>query len=95
MDIQAILKQDDAHIIDVREVVEFNSGHIAGAVNMPLSVFGNFLNQLKSLKGPKIFYCRSGNRSGQAVDYLSQLGIPEVYNGGSLVLMEAYLLPAS
>ncbi|HCT24025.1 MAG TPA: rhodanese-like domain-containing protein, partial [Chitinophagaceae bacterium] len=29
-------------------------------------------------------YCRSGNRSGQAVGYLQQQGFTNIYNGGSL-----------
>jgi rhodanese-related sulfurtransferase len=93
MDIQTILKSEKTHIIDVREVYEFQSGHIDGAINMPLSTFGDYLDQLKKMEGPKVFYCRSGNRSGQAVSFLSQNGYSDVYNGGSLSIMSSFLIP--
>ncbi len=93
MDIQSIVNQKNVHIIDVREVSEFESGHIDVALNMPLSTFRDYIDQIKAMEGPKVLYCRSGNRSGQAVKFLSDLGVTDIYNGGSLSLMSAYLLP--
>ncbi|GAB5553846.1 MAG: hypothetical protein Sapg2KO_34370 [Saprospiraceae bacterium] len=93
MDIQTILKSDDVHIIDVREPYEFMTERLYEATNMPLSRFQDFIKDIKKMSGKKIFYCQSGNRSGQAVAYLKSIGIQEVYNGGSLYLMKSYLLP--
>lgn len=92
MDIQDILKQDAVNIIDVREDYEFSSGHISEAINLPLSTFRDYVEQIRNMDGPKVLYCRSGNRSGQAVSFLQKCGIKEVYNGGSLVLMESFLI---
>jgi rhodanese-related sulfurtransferase len=92
MDIQEILKQEKVNIIDVRESYEYNVGHVEGAVNMPLSQFQNFVDVIKKMEGKKVFYCRSGNRSGQAVAFLKTLGVKEVYNGGSLSLMNSFLV---
>ena len=38
-ELDAMLKEGKALLIDVREAGEFATGHIAGAVNMPLSGF--------------------------------------------------------
>lgn len=92
MNVQDILKKKDVTIVDVREPYEFMTDRIYDAVNMPLSNFGSFLEDLKKMKGDIVFYCRSGNRSGQAVDYLKSLGMENVYNGGSLVFMRSFLV---
>ena len=93
MDIQTILKSDDVHIIDVREPFEFMSERLYEATNMPLSRFQDYIEEIKKLSGNIVFYCQSGNRSGQAVAYLKSIGLDNVYNGGSIYLMQSYLLP--
>lgn len=61
-------------VLDVREVDEFEEGHIIGAVNKPLSELqnGNFdgLDKEKEY----VVICRSGNRSVTASDILSETG---------------------
>ncbi|MBQ6119810.1 MAG: rhodanese-like domain-containing protein [Clostridia bacterium] len=60
-----------AVLLDVREAGEFRSGHIPGAVNLPLSV-------IRTADWPKetplFVYCLRGARSRQAVDALRQMG---------------------
>lgn len=92
MNIQDIVKRKDVHIIDVRESAELLEGKISSCVHMPLSNFMDFVEDIKKMEGPKVFYCRSGNRSGQAANYCASVGIEDVYNGGSLGMMEAYLI---
>lgn len=92
MDIQSLLKIDGVNIIDVREEYEFTSGHISDAVNLPLSTFRDYVEEIKNMEGPKVLYCRSGNRSGQAVGFLQECGIKDVHNGGSLALMETFFI---
>lgn len=66
-------------IIDVRTPVEFKSGHIKGARNIPL-------HELKSktrlvMKDKPIFvYCQSGSRSRKAAAVLIDNGCTEVYD---------------
>jgi phage shock protein E len=36
------------------------------------------------MQGPIVVYCRSGNRSGMAMNLLKQAGLTEVFNGGGL-----------
>jgi len=52
-------------LIDVREVVEFGAGHLAGAVNIPLGQLPERLKEIASHPAP-VFMCRSGGRSLRA-----------------------------
>lgn len=64
-------KQKGAQIIDVREPGEYTSGHLPGAVNIPL---GQLPNRTDEVKEPVVLVCASGNRSGQAAQYLAEQG---------------------
>jgi len=70
-------------LVDVREVQEFKQGHIAGAVNIPLSQIEQRLNEIPKDK-PVYLYCRSGMRSKQAAKLLSRHDYNEIsqLNGG-------------
>lgn len=74
-----------AVLIDVREVAEYQDGHISGSVNIPL---GTLLNQIAEAVNDKeqtiIVYCRSGNRSKKAADELLQQGYLNVYDLGGI-----------
>ena len=57
-------------VIDVREPMEYASGHIAGSLNVPLTR----LHQADLPRGPLVLVCQSGNRSGKGVQTLLQQG---------------------
>jgi rhodanese-related sulfurtransferase len=82
MNIEKIIKEKKCTIVDVRTPAEFIGGNVAGSINIPLQEIQQRIDELKSLKQPLILCCASGNRSGQATHFLSQLGI-ECCNGGS------------
>jgi len=67
--------------LDVRTPGEFNEGHIEGALSVDFQS-GNFENEIASLDKSKTYavYCRSGNRSGQAVKVMSDAGFTDLYN---------------
>ena len=75
-------------ILDVRTEEEFESGYIKGALNMDIRGGADFLASIESLDKSKSYfvYCRSGARSGQACQLMSQMGFSAVYNleGGVL-----------
>ena len=73
---------DGALIIDVRTPGEFQGGHVVGSKNIPLQEVGGKVNKLKKINKPIILCCASGNRSGQAANFLKSKGI-ECENGGS------------
>ena len=76
---------DDVIVIDVRTPEEFASGHLEGAVNIDVQS-PDFEAQLAQLDpaGSYFVYCRSGNRSGQAIDRMTALGFTDLTNGGSV-----------
>lgn len=69
-------------IIDVRTRAEFQGGHVAGSLNIPLQEIGQHINEIREMQQPIILCCASGGRSGQAAHYLQQAGIA-CENGGS------------
>ena len=75
-------------ILDVRTEEEFESGYIKGALNMDIHGGAEFLSSIDALDKSKSYfvYCRSGARSGQACQLMSQMGFSAVYNleGGVL-----------
>ncbi len=85
-----LLKNPATTVVDVRETGEFASGHYEGAINIPLGIVPLKLDQFKLMEGPIVVYCRSGNRSGMAMNLLKQAGLSEVYNGGGLHDMLVY-----
>ncbi len=82
---------EELHIIDVREVHEWEMDHIS-EINWPMGTVAVKLmemeaDQLAELKGKElIINCRSGGRSGQIVNYMRSQGFSNVKNllGGML-----------
>lgn len=74
-------KTPDKWIIDVRTKKEFESGHIASAINMDYYA-DDFQKQLTSLPKdkPLLIYCLSGSRSNSAVEKLHGMGYTNVYH---------------
>ncbi len=71
-------------LIDVRTPEEFQMSHAQGAINIPLDTIPYRVAEIAALPAPRVLYCRSGNRSGMAVQILRQAGVSDVHNGGSL-----------
>ena len=73
------LVESGAYIVDVRERMEFENGHIKGAVNIPLSELRDRVNEIPKDK-PVYVHCRTGQRSYNAVLALQNLGFDNVIN---------------
>jgi len=80
-----LLDHPDVFLIDVREQVEYDAGHIPGVTLIPLGALPDRLSEVPQDK-TVIMVCRSGNRSGQATAFLRQQGFENVHNmsGGIL-----------
>ncbi|WP_042160655.1 rhodanese-like domain-containing protein [Paenibacillus gorillae] len=61
------------NLIDVREIDEWESGHIKEASSLPLSELQERVNELDK-DADLIIVCRSGNRSGRACEFLQAQG---------------------
>lgn len=80
------LRRDDPpFLLDVREANEWDIGHLPGALRISVNELAERLNELDSAV-EMVVYCRSGVRSGRAVDLLRQSGFRKVRNmtGGIL-----------
>jgi phage shock protein E len=67
--------------LDVRTPAEFAEGYIEGARLIDFQS-GNFENEIATLDKNATYavYCRSGNRSGQAVKVMQDAGFTNVFN---------------
>jgi len=73
-DLQTLMKKKTYFLlVDVRQLEEFNQGHIEGAVLMPLGSLPDSYRQIP--RGiTLVVYCRAGHRSAQAVLFLRDHG---------------------
>ena len=73
-------------ILDVREQDEYDSGHIPGAVLLPVGTIDEETAAAVIPEGDSIVlvYCRSGNRSKTASSTLAELGYTNIYEFGGI-----------
>ena len=78
-----VLKSGDYYLIDVREPLELEmDGLIEGAQNIPLGEVEDRKDEILSIEQPVVLFCRSGNRSGKALEFLQSEGLENGFNGG-------------
>lgn len=83
---EQVAVEDYAMVIDVRTPEEFNDGHLEGAERIGIAD-SDFLERIDALDKTEDYYiyCRSGNRAGQAINAMLDLGFTgELVNGGSV-----------
>lgn len=87
LDGKSMLDADDSVIlIDVRTQSEYDSEHIPGAILLPLAdINTNASKVMKDKSATYIIYCRSGNRSAEAVLLLYRLGYGNLYDMGGII----------
>lgn len=83
---KTMMDTQDVIILDVREQEEYDSGHIPGAVLLPV---GTISEETAAAVIPEkdsvvLVYCRSGNRSKTASAALAELGYTGVYEFGGI-----------
>ena len=80
---QALNQKEDITILDVREVDEFQAGHIEGAVNVPLSTLDKGYEQLDASERYYVI-CQGGMRSERACQFLEAKGVDVVNVEGGM-----------
>lgn len=75
--LKSMSKNKNALLVDVREPSEFNSGHIPGAINIPLRTLTQNLDKIPQNR-PVILYCTTGYRTAMGVMSLEMLGYRNV-----------------
>jgi rhodanese-related sulfurtransferase len=78
---QNLLATKEVSVLDIRTPEEFAAGHLDGARNLDF-YNSNFQSEIAKLDKAKTYliYCRSGNRSGQAVSLFKNAGFKELYD---------------
>lgn len=94
-DAEAIIAENpDVVVLDIRTPDEVAEGALEGAVNIDFYE-SDFADQLDALDrgADYVVYCRSGNRSGQAMDVFAELGFESVteIDGGIVAWYQAGL----
>ena len=88
IELKELLDRGEAiELIDVRQPFEWDIGNLGpqGAKMIPLNELRDRADEIDP-EADVVVYCRSGNRSGQAAEYLREIGYNRVRNleGGIL-----------
>ena len=77
--------ENNAVLLDVRTPEEHKTGYLEGAVLLPLAELESKISSKVSGKNTPIYiYCRSGRRSGTAVEKLKAMGYTDLHNLGGV-----------
>ena len=79
---------DELVVVDVREQVEWQHGHLEGSLHLPMSELPARFDELPA-DGRLLIVCKVGGRSARVVQYLVQQGIDAFNLDGGLVEWEA------
>ena len=90
----ALINREDALVVDLSPVVDFEKGHIPGSRNVQPSQFDPESKQLANAKAlPVVAVCRTGQASASAAKRLKRAGFEHVYwlDGGIAAWQQADL----
>jgi len=80
-DAKAFMEKEGPLLLDVRTPNEYYSGHLKGALLIPLQQLEGRLSEIDKYRDKKVLvYCRSGNRSTVAAQILIRNGFSEIAN---------------
>jgi rhodanese-related sulfurtransferase len=83
---QELIEEEKHFVVDVREIDEYDSGHIPSAVNMPLQEMNAYQAMLPEDRDtPVLVVCQTGVRSLSGALFVASLGYRNVrsINGGT------------
>ena len=81
-----MVETQEVIILGVREPDEYDSGHIPGAVLLPVGTIDEdtAAEVIPEKDSTVLVYCRSGNRSKTASSALAELGYTNIYEFGGI-----------
>lgn len=93
----ALEKEKDFVVVDVRTPEEYEAGHLEGSLLVPLDTIDRNAGNVLTDKNKKLFvYCRTGRRSAEAVGKLRSMGYTNVYDiSGGITAWQASGYPIS
>lgn len=75
----ALINDDNAQVIDIRDQVSFESGSIKGSMHIHNANVQSFIEESDKSR-PLIVCCYHGNMSQGAADYFNQQGFERTYS---------------
>ena len=92
-----LLNHKDAIVVDVRDDNDFSTGHILNAINLPLGVMEQRMDELEKYRSkPVIISCRTGQQSARAGMILHRQGFTDVYKlAGGMMAWQSANMPVS
>jgi len=86
-DFYQLYQNEQLSLVDVREVDEFETLHLEGAQNLPLSQLADTYEQLDK---DQLYYviCKSGMRSARACQFLAEQGYDVINVQGGMTVFE-------
>ena len=76
-----VIREQVPFLLDVRTIGEYQSGHLSNSVLIPVQDLESRVNDLpQDHERAILVYCRSGNRSVAAGDFLTRRGYKNVFN---------------
>jgi len=89
------IEQKKAFILDVREQSEYDAGHVANSILIPLGQLNARVAELEQYKASDlVVICRGGKRSATACWQLRQHSFSHIYNiAGGIIAWNKHYLP--
>jgi rhodanese-related sulfurtransferase len=84
----------DPVVVDVREPYEFDAGHPAGAILIPLGELSERLGEVPR-EAPVYVICAAGGRSQQGTTFLERNGVDAVNVTGGMTAWQQAGLPTT
>jgi rhodanese-related sulfurtransferase len=81
-DAEEMMSGSDVQVVDVRDPFEFSSGHVPGALHIPINPVTGFMRRKDELPSDKpiIFVCAVGQRSALACEVAASMGFTNLFN---------------
>lgn len=79
-ELTGLINRENALVVDLRSIADFDKGHIPGSKNVQMSQFDPEAKQLAPAKAlPVVLVCKSGMTAGGAAQRLKKAGFEKVY----------------
>ncbi|PGC99995.1 rhodanese-like domain-containing protein [Bacillus toyonensis] len=88
---ERLLRNEEIHVIDVREVEEVREGKIPGVLHIRLGLLEFRMHELDK-NNEYIVVCRSGGRSARAVQFLEGYGFQVINMVGGMLAWEGKVI---
>ncbi len=79
-ELTGLINRENALVVDLRPIADFDKGHIPGSKNVQMSQFDPENKQLAPAKGlPVVLVCKTGATANDAAKRLKKAGFEKVY----------------